>query len=45
MPRGIFNATLIVFVIFEGNMSNFVQNTKESMNHKNINGTKNILHN
>jgi len=31
MPRGIFNPTLIAFVIFEGRMSNFVQNTKESV--------------
>jgi len=31
MPRGIFNPTLIEFVIFEGSMSNFVQNTKESV--------------
>jgi hypothetical protein len=30
MPRGIFNPTLFVFVIFEGNMFNFFHNTKES---------------
>ena len=31
MPRGIFNPTLIVFVLFEDNMSNFVQNSKVSL--------------